>query len=152
MTLSWFRIFLNAVSSKLAYQSFNPRLTWRKPTISGPEGIWNRRQRKAENQHWMSWFHLQASLTVSKPHQGNTEDTVHYSEHRDKSPLKLPSSLQSEAQPCQPESGFWEVQPWPKICWVMLESFPEVVAKEGWRGPIIRSSEMTTQPQPGLGS
>ena len=108
-------IFTDAFSSQSAYQRFSPfsGSTWRKPTISGSERIGGRRQRKAETQYG---YHD----SPYRPHFGylsHTKETVW-------APLLFRTQSQVTSQSVftvplksEPGSGFWEEQPWPRICW-----------------------------------
>lgn len=146
LTLSWFRIFLNAVSSHLLYQSFNLKVDL------------------VKTHHFLAWGHLRqkieegrkSALDVMIPSTGFTSGiylsyaketlrtlfiiqnivTSHLSSCLHHSNLRhSPVNLDLVSERCSHD---------PRFAGVMLESFPEVIAKEGWRGSVIRTSEMTS--------
>lgn len=144
MTLLWFGdffffFFLKAFSSHLTHHSFNLRLSWRNPAVSGPEGTCGRTQTKVDNQPWVSGLPPQASeLGEETPRTAIVQDMVM-------------SCLLSSPHPfnlCEAGSGFWDVQPWPRIYWQPRGGAAEVAASQGSRGFVARFAETATQPQP----
>lgn len=151
MTLSWFRFFLNTVSSHWAYQSFNIKVDLEKTYHFWAWG--NLRQKTEESR--------KTALGIMIPPTGFTSG-IYATPRKHWGHCSLLRTLWWVTSQVAFTTPIWGtvVSTWiwflrgvamtQDVPTVMLGSFPELVAKEGWRGLVIKTSEMTTQTQPGF--